>query len=96
MEEIKYVKLDEDDILEIIVEHFQDENVNIFFGKGIILGTPSKDLRFVGVLSTEDAFTKARDVNLEELDKKMEYNGFHSSIKNNPECWIEPGEGRLF
>ena len=70
---------------------YQDQDSNLFFGKGIILGEPTKDLRFVGVLSTEDSFLDARCINLEELDTAIDYNGFHSSIKNRPECWINPG-----
>lgn len=96
IEGIEYLKLDEDDILEIIIEHFQDKNENIIFGKGILLGTPTKDLRFVGVLSTEEAFESARDVELIEVDNMVEYNGFHSFVKRTPQCWLESGKGRLF
>lgn len=93
---IEYIKLDEDDILEIIIEHFQNQNEDIFFGKGVLIGTPAKDLRFVGVLSTEEAFESARDIELAEVDREASYNGFHSFVKETPECWLKPGKGRLF
>ena len=67
-----YKKLDEDDILEIIIEYFQ---VNEFTGyaHGCIFGEPGKDLRFVGAFSHDQVEHLKCD--LEQLDKEMDYNG---------------------
>ena len=72
-------KLDEDDILEILIEHFQTGQYS--YGRGKLIGTPGNDLRFVGAISCDSL----ADVDLDEIDKKYDYDGDHSFIKNNPE-----------
>jgi len=82
-------KLDEDDILEILVEYFPEINdKNTPLSKGILLGEPGKDLRFIGVYGREDdnEFTK---LSLKEVDAKYDFNGDHSFLKNNPSYLIK-------
>jgi hypothetical protein len=79
-------KLDEDDILEIIIEHFQDgELADFMSAQGCILGEPGKDLRFVGVFSNEKGLLRN---DLEKIDKEMDFNGDHSFLKKHPEFYI--------
>lgn len=85
--EIKYIKLDKDDILEILLEHFQDQFEDAEYAEGIILGTSEKELRFIGVFGNYDN-DEIRNVNLEEVDRNMEYNGDHAYVKKHPELWI--------
>jgi len=87
---IKYFKLDEDDILEILIEHFQDQYSEFDCARGIIFGNPANDLRFVVVLG-EDCDEIIREIDLKEVDKAIEYNGFHSFIKNNPKTHLKLG-----
>lgn len=78
-------KLDEDDILEILIEHFQKGKFGESCGQGCILGTPGKDLRFIGVISKN-----CGEYNLEEIDKEMDFNGDHAFLKKHPEFYIQP------
>ena len=86
---ICYKKLDEDDILEILIEHFQSGELSDFISaRGCILGKPGDDLRFVAVFSKSDKQVLAQD--LEELDKEINYNGDHSFLKTHPEYNLDP------
>ncbi|MGY0374239.1 hypothetical protein [Clostridium sp. JNZ J1-5] len=77
-------KLNQDDILEIIFEHFQEiELKEAVITKGIILGTPGKDLRFVGVFGDETC-EEIYEYDLEEIDENQEFNGSHAFLENNP------------
>ena len=46
---IKYIKLDADDIMEIVLHYYQEKFNHSENARGILLGTPEKDLRFIGV-----------------------------------------------
>lgn len=86
---ICYKKLDEDDILEILIEHFQNGEFSDFISaRGCILGKPGDDLRFVGVFSKSDK--QVLDHDLEELDKEINYNGDHAFLKTHPEYNLDP------
>ena len=81
---ICYKKLDEDDILEILIEHFQNDELSDFiYAHGCLLGKPGEDLRFIGTFSKSDGQVITEDI--EKLDKEIDYNGDHSFLKNHPE-----------
>jgi hypothetical protein len=81
-------KLNEDDIMEIVLEYFQNSDINAEYARGILLGTAGRDLRFVGLFGDEnDQDIKGCD--LVELDKNVDFNGDHSFLKNNPDFQIE-------
>ena len=82
-------KLDENDILEILLEHFQESELSNFErAKGCLRGTPGEDLRFVGVFSnSEDVINK---IDFEKIDDTMDYNGDHAFLKLHPEFNIDP------
>ena len=81
-----YVKLDCDDIMEILLEHYQDQFTDSDCAKGILLGTPDNELRFVAVYGNNDDI---KTIDLEEVDKEMDYNGDHAFLRNNPEFYLE-------
>jgi len=84
-----YKKLDQDDILEILVEHFQDgELSDCSRAQGCLLGTPGKDLRFIGVFSNDESITLHHDY--EKLDEALDFNGDHSFINAHPEFQLRP------
>ena len=85
---IEYVKLDIDDIIEIILEHFQEQFENSEYAKGIILGSPDNELRFIGAFGNQNNHELAH-INLEEIEKNMDYTGDHSFLKNNPDFFIK-------
>ena len=74
-------KYNEDDLLEILTEHLAKENgFGEFCARAVIVGTPGKDLRMIAIIGdSEDDSIKSK--NLEEIDKKMEYNGSHSKAQ---------------
>lgn len=81
-------KLDEDDILEILLEHFQEsEYSNCKLARGCILGTPGKDLRFIGAFSND--FDEINTIDFEEIDEQLGFNGDHSFLKSHPEFNLE-------
>ena len=75
------LKYNQDDILEIVTESMAKEhNFGEFHVKAMFLGTPGIDLRIVAVVGElEDK--SIDEVDLESVDKKIDYNGFHSRIK---------------
>jgi|GEM_PF-3309528 len=80
------IKLDEDDIIEILLEHYQKEKFKSFSNsKGLLIGTPGNDLRFVGAYGNEDEFFCDSFLDLEQVDKTVDYNGDHSILKKNPQ-----------
>lgn len=82
MENKKYIKLDADDIMEILLEHYQEQFTDSDYSKGIMLGTPDNELRFIAVFGKiEDE--EIQKIDLEELDKKMDYNGDHAFFRRN-------------
>ena len=79
--EVFLKKLNEDDMLEILLEHFQDGELNDYpFSRGCILGSPGKDLRFIGVFSKE-AETKDYKRDFEDIDNEIDFNGIISFLR---------------
>lgn len=73
----KIFKYNEDDILEILSEYLAEENdFNTFQSRELLLGTPDKDLRLIAVVSDLEDDDIAK-LDLEDIDKKMDYNGSH-------------------
>ena len=82
--EICYKKLDEDDILEILIEHFQNSELSDYVtARGCILGKPGDNLRFVGIFAKSDKQIFTQE--FEKIDKKIDYNGDHSFLRSHPE-----------
>lgn len=80
------MKLDEDDILEILVEHFQGkENFGCSQARACLIGESGKDLRFIGVFSNDEEKIQC---DFEKIDKEMDYNGDHSVLNKNSGFWI--------
>ena len=78
MGNIQYFKLNKDDILEIVSTFIAEKTgINEFTTKSIILGTSSEKLRMVVAVGDSDL----SDVNLEEIDKNIDFNGEHSKAK---------------
>ncbi|MBC5786709.1 MULTISPECIES: hypothetical protein [Clostridiaceae] len=85
---IKYIKLDADDIMEIVLHYYQEKFDHSEHARGILLGTPEKDLRFIGVFG--DLNNKnIENIDLEEVDQNMDYNGDHAWLKRNPDFYIK-------
>lgn len=85
---INYIKLDIDDIMEILLEHYQEQFLESNYSKGIFLGTPENELRFIGVFG-EYNDKNLRNINLKTIDENMDYNGDHAFLKNNPDFFIK-------
>jgi len=78
-------KYDEDDILEILTEYLAEENgFGTFASRAKIIGESGKDLRLIAIIGENDN-TEIENLNIEDIDSKMEYNGNHWFLKNNPE-----------
>lgn len=75
----KFIKYNEDDVLEILTEYLAEkEGFETFQSKAIFFGTPGKDLRLIAVIDElESEFT---NINLEEIDESIEYNGDHHDL----------------
>ncbi|WP_233516698.1 hypothetical protein [Paenibacillus curdlanolyticus] len=77
-QEIKYIKYNQDDILEILTEALAKENgFGTFYSKAMLLGTLGKDLRLIAVIGELEDDEKIELINLNELDENMNYNGTH-------------------
>lgn len=74
-------KLDEDDILEILIESFQTGKFSISEGCAKFYGEPGKDLRAVIVINRG----AHKEFDLDEIDKNTEYNGDHYFLSKHPE-----------
>jgi len=82
-------KLDEDDILEILLKYFPEINDRSTpLSRGILLGKPGEDLRFIGVYGNEND-NGFKSLNLKEIDAQYSFNGDHSFLKNNPSFFIK-------
>ena len=77
---IVYKKLDQDDILEIVVEHFYDELKDYPLARAELFGKPGEDLRVVIAYGKEHG-EEIRDLDFREIDSNMDYNGDHAFIK---------------
>lgn len=73
--------------MENILEHFQQKFENSELAKGIFLGTPEKELRFIGNFGNISN-KKINKIDLAEIDKDMDYNGDHSFLMSNPDFFI--------
>jgi hypothetical protein len=81
--ERKIFKFNQDDILEILLEHLGEENdFDMYQSSGMLLGTPGKDLRLIVVIGDIDD-TGINKLNLEEIEKEVDYNGPHVDLNNN-------------
>lgn len=81
---IKIKKLNQDDILEILIEHFWNgECKELLNARAIILGSSNKDLRAICLFGDEND-TEISGLDLERLDIENEFNGDHSFIEQNP------------
>lgn len=77
--ERKFIKYNEDDILEILTEYLAEkEGFETFQSKAIFLGTPGKDLRLIAVI--DELESNLTNINLEKIDENMEYNGDHNDL----------------
>lgn len=68
------VKLSTDDIMRILVTHFQKGDFGESFGHGELLGTPGEDLRFIGYFRT-DVENAPFDYDINEIDKIYDFTG---------------------
>ncbi len=76
----KVYKYNQDDILEILTEHLAEKGgFNTFQSRAILLGSPDKNLRLITVVGELDD-DDINDIDLDELDKSMDYNGTHSNL----------------
>jgi len=86
---IQYKKLNQDDILEILIEHFLDDEFRgLGYAHGRLLGNIDEDLRFIGVFSEEGTMDELTS-SINEIDLNCDFNGDHEFIKNNPEFQIK-------
>ncbi len=83
-----YIKLDCDDIMEILLEYYQEKFEDCEYSKGVFLGTPDNELRFIAVFG-KMIDNDIKEIDLEKIDKEMEYNGEHAFLRNNPEFYLE-------
>ena len=88
MKKIQYMKLDADDIMEILLEYYQEQFEDSECAKGMFLGTPDHELRFVAAFASmeNDEICK---VDLRNVDKNMDYNGEHSFLRKNPNFYTK-------
>ncbi len=74
----KYIvkKLEQDDILEILIEHFWDGELKKYsYASADVFGEVGEDLRFVGVFSKK----ALNDIDLQAIDQCTDFNGDHSA-----------------
>jgi hypothetical protein len=79
----KIFKYNQDDILEILTEYLAEENgFNTFQSNAMSVGNVDEDLRLIAVIGDleDDDISK---LDLDEIDKSMDYNGFHSGLNEN-------------
>jgi hypothetical protein len=77
-------KINEDDILEILLEHFQEINAkDLSSSQCVLLGQPGVNLRFLAVYGNGDSNGRL-NFDLEEIDKNYDFNGDHSFLEKNP------------
>ena len=77
--ERKFIKYNEDDILEILTEYLAEkEGFETFQSRAIFFGPPGKDLRLIGVI--DELESELTDINLEKIDESMDYNGDHHDL----------------
>lgn len=78
MKQFVIKKLEKDDILEILIEYFQEgELKNCSYATANLFGEVNEDLRFVGVFSKN----VIKNIDLQEIDKNTDFNGDHSALR---------------
>ena len=88
MGKINYIKLDADDIMEILLEYYQEKLEGSELAKGIFLGSADNELRFVAAFGgNEDS--EIHEVDLEKIDSQMDYNGEHAFLRKNPGFYLK-------
>jgi len=86
-------KINESDILEILLEYFPEINdKNTPSSRGALLGKPGDNLRFIGVYGKEKDSNDLKDLSFEDIDSKYDFNGDHGFIEGNPEFWMSRRE----
>jgi hypothetical protein len=72
-------KLSEDDIFEIIVDHYREYECFIYPNvRAVIKGTPDEDLRLIAVFSKN--IDENLDFDFNEIDASVNFNGSHSEV----------------
>ena len=79
-----YEKLDEADILEILIEFLQEKH-DLPNAQILLLGERNKDLRCVCALCEDE---HPMNLDLNEVDKQIDFTGDHKWLEQNPECWL--------
>lgn len=75
---VKYFKYSQDDIIEILTEYIAKEHgYGTFYSKAELKGSVGKDLRLLMAVGTLDEDERVENVDLEQLDKNMDFNGSH-------------------
>jgi hypothetical protein len=70
----KIFKVSEDDIIEILTDHFAEEyGFETYQSVTLIKGTPEEDLRLIAVIGDYDD-NEMDDLDLDKLDQKMDFN----------------------
>ena len=88
MGKINYIKLDVDDIMEILLEYYQERFEDSEVAKGIFLGAADNELRFIAAFG-QMGNSEIENLDLEKIDSQMDYNGEHAFLRNNPEFYLE-------
>lgn len=77
---MKTLKLNEDDILEIVIEYYMSIYPEYVFSNASIIGEPSNDLRCICLLNEEEF--NVTDEMMLDIDKENDFNGDHSFLEN--------------
>lgn len=73
----QYFKYNQDDILEILTEHLAETNgFDTFSSRATLIVDDDDNVRLVAAIGELDD-EKIRNINLNELDETLEYNGTH-------------------
>ena len=71
------VKINQDDILRILVTSFQKDDFGESTGHGELLGTPGKDLRFIGIFRNDlDRFLEPYDYDINKIDETHDFDDY--------------------
>jgi hypothetical protein len=83
-------KINEDDILEILIEKFYETDCSDFpSAKGVLLGEVGENLRFIGIFTNEDNWKLLREIDVNKIDSDYDYNGDHFTILKNPDLHVK-------
>ena len=71
------VKINQDDIMRILVRSFQIGDFGESSGYGELLGTPGKDLRFIGIFRNDmDRFIESFDYDINKIDETHNFDDY--------------------